>query len=118
MLQLQCANCKQALQVPDSSAGKTIRCPRCSQTMVMPAEPTADIRNATTTPDVTGLGNVVQEYQPRRTEARHLARQFRADRASSPGDENDLVLQLFADRLHIKRHRRTAKQIFRIDIPE
>jgi hypothetical protein len=37
MLQVQCGKCQQALQVPESAAGKTIRCPKCNQTMTLPA---------------------------------------------------------------------------------
>lgn len=65
MLQIQCANCKQALQAQDSAAGKTIRCPRCNQTMTLPTGAAAEMSNDTEL-DVPGLGNLVKEYRPRR----------------------------------------------------
>lgn len=39
MIRLPCGNCGQELQVPDSAAGKRMRCPRCATTATVPANP-------------------------------------------------------------------------------
>jgi hypothetical protein len=39
-IQLRCSECTQLLRVPDSAAGKKVRCPKCGVTLVVaPAEP-------------------------------------------------------------------------------
>jgi hypothetical protein len=77
---VQCTQCSKTLKVPDTAAGKRIRCPACSTVVDVPL-------NASTTPSTSGSGAAVQNPaagSPPIRKARAVSSESRSTADASP----------------------------------